>query len=628
MHDNIPKIDASTPNLAAERRAQLLEMFPEARRESDIDFSKLRELLGELPEEGSERYQFSWAGKTEALRLLQTPSRATLHPAPDESLDWDETQNLFIEGDNLEALKLLYKPLFGRVKMIYIDPPYNTGNDFIYPDNFADPLKNYLAQTGQLDVTGDLQTSNPDTAGRIHSRWLSMLYPRLYLARQLLKDDGVIFISIDDKEVHHLRLLMNQVFGEENFVAQIIWQKVYSPRMDDKGISADHDYILAYGRSVDFVPARLNFEQNLKQFTSVDEKSGKRYRPRSLRKEGKNSRRQDRPNLFYPLAAPDGTAVFPIKPDGAEGCWRMKKETYQKTFDDGLIEWLKVRDEWQPFVKQFYDEGATRPYSTVWAHTEAGHNHEAADELKALLGNSVFDNPKPTRLIKRLLKIGEDVLSGDENSDIILDFFSGSGTTAQAVLELNREDGGNRRYILVQLPEKTDNAEFPTIADITKERVRRVVARMKAAQNGTLDISTRETPEDLGFKVWKLGESNFRQMQPVDPGDTAAYVEQLALMNDALLPDSNPQSVIYEVALREGFSLNCAIKAHPEVAGVWRVSDVEKEQWFWLTLVPSLELEALRPLNLQADDLFICRGVALDDTTAANLALQCRLKMI
>jgi len=618
MHRKIEKIDASTPEVAEERREQLRNLFPEAWSESGLDFDKLRAALGDLSDERSERYLFSWAGKRDALQLLQTPSRATLRPAPAESVGWDETQNLFIEADNLEALKLLYKPLFNRVKMIYIDPPYNTGNDFIYPDNFADSLKNYQAQIGQRDANGDLQTSKPDANGHIHSRWLSMMYPRLFLARQLLKDDGVIFVSIDDNEVHHLRLLMNEVFGEENFVANVVWQKKYSPQNDDKGLSALHDHIIVYARNkIEWKPNLLpRTEEAIARYKNPDND------PRGLWKVGDLTTKTKAAGHSYPITSPSGKIHYPT----AGRQWGPAKSTFDRLTEENRI-WFGSQGNNVPSLKQFLSEvqEGTVPV-TWWKRDECGDNQEAAQQLSALLDNTdvSFDTPKPFRLIKRMLLIA----SNQNSNDIILDFFSGSGTTAQAVLELNREDGGNRRFVLVQLPEPTGNAQFPTIAEIGKERIRRVIARMKDAQNGKLELTSRETPEDLGFKVWKYGESNFRQWQQTPEGDSQAYLAQLELMNDALLPGFDPQSVIYEVALREGYGLNARLESVPEVAGVWRVHDAEKNQTFYVTLENTIDLELLRPLKLVADDLFICRGIALDDTTAANLALQCRLKMI
>ncbi len=618
MHPDIPKLETQTPDLALERQALLRELFPEAWSETGLNFDKLRELLGDLEDERSQRYLFSWAGKREALQLLQAPSHATLHPAPGESLDWDETKNLFIEGDNLEALKLLYKPLFNRVKMIYIDPPYNTGNDFIYPDNFADPLKNYLIQTGQKDANGDLQTSSPDTSGHVHSRWLSMMYPRLFLARQLLKDDGVIFVSIDDNEVHHLRLLMNEVFGEENFLADIAWEKRFTRSNNARLFASVKDTIVVFRRSavVDSLQeARTEKTDSIYSNPDNDERgvwtSVSYVNPAT---------KTQRPNLVYKIKNPFTNEEV----EHETNAWKFGLEQHQIHVDEKRLYWGQSGGHKYPRLKKFLTEvsGGVVPVD-VWLHKDTGTTDEGSKELDQLIGQDTFDNPKPTRLIKRMLQIATE----PNNDDIILDFFSGSGTTAQAVLELNREDGGNRRFVLVQLPEKTGNPQFPTIADIGKERIRRVVARMKAAQNGTLDVSTRETPEDLGFKVWKLGESNFRQLQPTEPGNTKAYLEQLELLNDALLPGSDPQSVLAEVALREGLGLNARLEPH-SVADVWRVRDEERDLAFWVCLSDSIELELLTPLALKADDVFICRGIALDDTTAANLALQCHLKMI
>ncbi len=620
MHENIEKIATQTPDLAHERQEQLRALFPEAWSEGELDWGKLRQALGDLSDERSERYLFSWAGKRDSLKLLQSPSHATLRPAPDESLSWDETQNLFIEGDNLEALKLLYKPLFGRVKMIYIDPPYNTGNDFVYPDNFADPLKNYLVQTGQRDANGDLQTSNLDTTGRIHSRWLSMMYPRLFMARQLLKDDGVIFVSIDDNEVHHLRLLMNEVFGEENFVAAFIWEK-RTTRENRQVFSFNHDYVLCYARGKEAFQVSRNLlpltEEAHARYSNPDDDPRGDWQSVSLNAQAGHATK----NQFYTITTPGGKEFEP--PPGR--CWVVTQIRLEELIADNRV-WFGESGNNAPRLKVFKSEAnlGLTPH-TLWKADEVGTTDSAKRAVMEMFdGQAVFDTPKPVNLLKRMLVIATG------SDDIILDFFAGSGTTAQAVLELNREDGGNRRFVLVQLPEKTGNAEFPTIADIAKERIRRVIGRMTEASRGKLDLETREVPEDLGFKVWKLGESHFRQMQPTPPGDTTAYLAQLELMNDALLPGSDTRAVLHEVALKEGFGLNARLQVLEEVteAQVWRVLDEEKGQSFFACLDDGFSLESLRPLKLGAEDLFICRSVALDDTTAANLALQCRLKMI
>lgn len=615
MHDNIEKIETETPDLALERQRQLRELFPEAWSETGLDFAKLRTLLGDLTDDNPERYRFGWAGKREAIELLQTRSHATLAPDAKASIDFDTTRNWFIEGDNLEVLKLLYKPLFGRVKMIYIDPPYNTGNDFIYPDNFTDPLRNYLIQTGQKDPNGDLQNTAPDTAGRVHSSWLSMLYPRLTLARSLLRDDGVIFVSIDDNEVHHLRLLMNEVFGEENFVANVVWQHSVQPKGYLGRFSIHHNHILCYQKSESFNLEGLErTDEHNKSYSNPDNDPNGDWRSGDVRNA------LYRRNLIFDITTPSGNIISPP----ANG-WRWSKTTIENKIASGEI--IFSADETRIIRKIYLANLEGRVPETIWFGKEVGTTRDAAQELKDLFeGETYFDTPKPTRLIRRMM----EVATASKDDDIILDFFAGSGTTAQAVLELNREDGGNRRFVLVQLPEPTGNAQFPTIADIATSRIRRVIERMKDADNGTLDVSTRETPEDLGFKAWKLAPSHFHQLQRTEPGDTAGYLRQLELLNDALLPDSDTRSVLYEVALREGFGLNCDIEPIADLDGVavWRVSDPEREQRFFISLDESLELETLRPLKLTQDDLFICRGVALDDDTAANLTLQCRLKMV
>jgi len=372
--------------------------------------------------------------------------------------------NLIIHGDNLKALKSLLPTYAGKIKCIYIDPPYNTGNEnWAYNDKVNSPMMQEWL--GKVVDKEDLTR---------HDKWLCMMMPRLKLLKELLQEDGIIFISIDDNEQHRLRTLMDHVFGEENFVAQVIWQKVYSPRMDAKGYSMDHDYILAYSRSDQYCVKPVSFEQNRKQFTELDEVTQQYYRKRSLRKEGKNSRREDRPNLFYHLDAPDGSKVYPIRSDGSEGCWRWARHKYEKAKSQNIVEWIKGPDGWQVYVKQFYDEHATRPPSTMWPHSEVGHNHEANEEVKAIFAGSVFTTPKPVRLIKHIVSLVTD----DEEDDIILDSFSGSGTTAHAVLALNAEDGGNRQFILVECEDYADK--------ITAERVRRVIKGVPKAKDENL----------------------------------------------------------------------------------------------------------------------------------------------
>ena len=624
--ESVPK---ETPDLAVEQRARLRaclgELLPEVFTEGRVNFDRLRATLGDLVDDGPERYTFTWAGKRDAIRLLQMPTRATLVPCREESVDFDETQHVFIEGDNLEVLKLLYKPYFGRVKMIYIDPPYNTGKDFIYPDNYADPLGVYLQLTGQQDTEGNLLTSNPETSGRYHSAWLSMMYPRLFLARQLLREDGVIFVSIDDHEVHNLRLLMNDVFGEENFVATVIWQKVYSPKSSARHFSEDHDYIVIYARNAEtWVPSLLprTAEMDARYNNPNDDPRGS-WKPSGLDARNPYSRG------VYPIICPSGR-VIPGPPSGSY--WRVSEEKFGELDRDNRI-WWGADGNSVPAIKRFLSEVKPgKVPQTLWTYEEVGHTQEAKKELLEFVQfentENVLDTVKPMRLIQRILQL----TTTNEDADIVLDFFAGGASSAQAVLEQNRADGGNRCFIMVQLPEPLPKLEttLETIADIGKERIRGVIAKMRREREGQLPLETRETPEDLGFKVFRLAPSNVRSWRGVEEDAPETYARQMALFHDPLVEGWQMEDVIYEVALKEGFGLNCRIEPVATATGstMHRVTDPDREQSFTICLDNRIDLAGLSELNLSRDDVFVCRDVALDDEAAANLALQCRLKTI
>jgi adenine-specific DNA-methyltransferase len=602
----------------AGRVAQLKALFPEASSEGKIDLDKLQAALGDVVDNGPERYTFTWAGKRDAIRILQMPTRATLVPCPEESVNWESTRHLFVEGDNLEVLKLLFKPYFGRVKMIYIDPPYNTGNDFIYPDSYADPLGVYLRLTGQQDEAGNLLTSNPETGGRYHSAWLSMMYPRLFLARQLLREDGVIFVSIDDHEVHNLRMMMNEVFGEENFTGALIWKRRRNVDSRAKtGLSIDHEYLIIYSKSGN---TRLRGQEiDLSKYSNPNNDPRGPWSSDNLI--GLATKEQ-RPNLHYDLVNPQTGDVYPCPETG----WRYSRATMARLIEDNRIIWPPTTTG-RPRLKRYLNELADE-FTGLSSILETAYNVQGTRELKDIFdGKDVLDFPKPVGYMKLA---AQQATSSDE-SDIILDFFAGSCTTAQAVLELNREDGGNRRFIVVQLPEPTGNPQIPTIADIGKERIRRVIARMRQATAGQLPLETRETPEDLGFKVFKLAPSNFRGWAGVAAPEAGAYAQQMELFADPLVEGWTAEKVVAEVALKEaGFGLNYQVEAVAGVAGqtVYRVVDPDKGQTFHICLDARVRLEALKLLELGRDDLFVCRAGALDDETAANLALQCRLRII
>ncbi len=623
-----PRVARTSPDVIPDQMARLREVFPEVVAEGRVDWERLRATLGEIVDDRPERYQFTWAGKRDAIRLLQVPSRATLVPCPEESVSWDTTRHVFIEGENLEVLKLLYKAYFGRVKMIYIDPPYNTGNDFVYPDDFADPLDTYLRLTGQKDGEGNLLTSNPETSGRYHSAWLSMMYPRLFLARQLLQDDGAIFVSIDDTEVANLRLLMNEVFGEENFVAQIEWQKRYTRSNNTEGFTSVIDHILLYRRSEAFEPRLLAREDAADARYSNPDNDPRG--PWKLIPFLNPLSPQERPNLCYEIVQPNtGERITPTRK-----AWRSSKAVFDSYAREKRVWWGMDGRSRMPGIKRFLSEvrqGMTP--TNMWDHQFAGHTDQANAEIKDVFGDKVFDTPKPVLLIRRMLQLATE----PDTDDLVMDFFAGACPTAEAVLRQNREDDGSRQFVCVQLQEPTPAASvarragFTSVAEIGKERIRRVLECMHSESTSKLDLPTRDAPEDLGFRVFRLVESSFRQWPLVNTADPRELAAQMELFGDPLVEGWNPERVVAEIALKEaGFGLSYLVDEVSRVAmgTLWRVSDPSREQAFLICLDERIGQEALQALSLGKEDLFVCRNVAIDDSGAANLALQCRLRLI
>ena len=612
-----PKIEhvgASSGDVLEAQIARLRDLFPEVFVEGKIDFDKLRLTLGGAAESGPGRFHFSWAGKDDAVNLLQTPSAGTLVPCPQESINFETTCNIFIEGDNLEVLKLLFKSYFGRVKLIYIDPPYNTGQDFVYPDNYTDPLKTYLQITGQADAEGNLLTSNPETSGRYHSTWLSMMYPRLFLARQLLKEDGVIFVSIDDHEVHHLRLLMNETFGEENFIACFVWKRrQVSDNRNLDNVSTDHEYILAYSRGDGTL---LGTAKDLTKYDNPDNDPRGPWMSDNLTGLANS---EQRPNLHYDIVDPETGQPYP--PLASRG-WAYDRKAMAKLISEGRILW-PAKPDGRPRLKRFLNEIRSQ-FTGFSSIQDFGYTTDGTRTIEELFGEKVIQFPKPVAVPR---KLGEQTTS-TTGGDIVLDFFAGSCTTAQAVLEMNHADGGNRRFICVQLPEPTENKTFSTIAEIGKERIRRVIGKL--AKEAQPSLGEREAPEDLGFKVFKLSKPNIQQWPEGEDRDPEAYAQKLALFNDPLVAGWTPENVIWEVALREGFGLNTHFASRDLGNGnkVYDVLDDDTGQKFIICLDDKIPIDLAKHCELTLDDLFICRDVALDDSAAANLALQCRLKTI
>jgi len=638
------KVASESADLVGEGAERLRAVFPEAFTEGKVDFLKLRAALGSSVDDSPERYTFSWAGKREAIRILQTPSRATLVPCRDESVRFEDTANLFIEGDNLETLKLLYKAYFGHVKVIYIDPPYNTGNDFIYPDDYADPLETYLRLSGQKDGAGNLLTSNAETSGRFHSAWLSMMYPRLFLARQLLRDDGVIFVSIDDNEVHNLRMLMNEVFGEENFVAQLTWEGAF--KNDARHIGVSHEYVVVFARNRATVPAEWSIakegvDQVLSEVERLrkvhgedfeaasaalagwyrDNKATPSFQLRRFRFVDKNGvYKEDDPTApggrRFDLRNPRTGEVIPLR---ANRGWAFDQAGFEQKVREGRITFVSERSI---MVRRYLHEtDRMTPQSVFYQPARS-----ASERLARMMGESVFDFPKDETVIAQFIEMATAI--GDKDA-IVLDFFAGSGTTAHSVLQLNRRDGGDRKFILVQLPEPTGHADFPFISDVGKQRIRKVIDRMTAEEGRNPALPTRKMPEDLGFKVFKLEQSNWRRWRGVKEASPGALVTQMEMFADPLVEGWCATNVLYEIALKEGLGLNSRFESR-QVAGatVFRVVDEERQQSFLACLDAVVPEAAWKALGLTRDMLFVCRDKAIDDTAAANLALQCRLKTI
>lgn len=503
------KMKMETPDLTQENVEKLLALFPECATEvkrhgkvtRGVNFDILQQLITPYKMEGDEAYEFTWVGKREAIVEANRPIRKTLRPVPEKSKDWQKTENLYIEGDNLEALKLLREAYLGQVKMIYIDPPYNTGNDFIYNDSFKMSEEELAEGMGLFDEEGNKRfTENSVTNPRFHSDWCSMIYSRLRLVKNLLSEDGAIFISIDDNEQENLKKICDEVFGASNFIAQLIWERAYSPKNDARFISNSHDYVLMYAKSIEnFVIGRLpRSAQANARYKNPDND------PRGVWKPSDMSVKTYNAACDYPITCPSGRIVEP--PAGR--CWRLSANAFAERLHDNRI-WFGPDGNSVPCIKRFLSElkfNGMAPASILF-YKEVGHSQEGAQEVAKLMEGAYFDGPKPLRLLRRLL-----TLANLNKESLVLDFFSGSATTAHAVMQMNAEDGGHRRFIMVQLPEKTDEkseakkAGFDTICDIGEERIRRAGEKIKAES----PLTTKEL--DTGFRVFRVDDSNMKDV--------------------------------------------------------------------------------------------------------------------
>lgn len=617
---NAPSVSTATPDLGDRNRQLMQDLFPAALADGELDCEQLRLELGDIPEAASERYSFTWAGKREAIRLVQVPSSATLVPDRDASKDFDSASHVFIRGENLEVLKLLFKPYFGRFKAIYIDPPYNTGNEFVYPDDYTDPLDTYLRITEQRDEEGNVLTSNVETSGRFHSSWLSMMYPRLFMGRQLLAEDGVLFVSIDDNESHHLRLLLNEIFGEENFLAQVTVQSNPKGRGLAEGFARSHDYIVAYARSKEDTNLSVEKSEEEVRDDYPEEDDRGRYRLLELRNTHKQFGKHNRPNLYYPLYADPETGevflesatryieILPHWNDGYEGCWTWSQEKARRQ-RDGLRA-RKVNGRWKVYRKSYV---TPKKLKTIWTDNSY-HTEKGSDALEELGLGDAFDFPKPVELIKTCV----DLATQGRGDELVLDFFAGAATTAQAVTELNADDGGTRRFMMVQLQEPLDEPiegpsgrELATLADVGLERARQVLN------------------DGDGIRVFDLAASNYKRWAGVAEQDPEEYVQQMQAFTDPLVDDWTPEAVLWEVAIKEGLSLDATIEELTvDDNTVHCMTEARGERTIFVCLDDKIQSGLTDQLDLTADTLLVTRDNALDDEMAANLALQCRFRTI
>jgi len=635
MPDQPDKFNLASLDIPEEKRQELLRLFPEIRTEGGkLDFERLKLALGETVDAGKERYCMNWPGKAECFKTIQTPSMGTLLPCPEESVNFNNTENLIIEGDNLEVLKLLQKSYLGKVKMIYIDPPYNTGNDFIYPDNFSESLQTYLEYTGQIDAEGRKFGTNTDADGRFHSKWLNMMYPRLYLARNLLKDDGAIAISIGENELGNLLDVCNEIFGEENLIT------ICSRVMKTGGQKGVHfspcvDYVVIVAKHIDSLdPFREEIGQKVidKVYTKIAEdgpRKGEKYRSMGLYQ----AMLDKRANQRYYIECPDGELVIPpgltfpediregaqVTPQDGDGVWRW---TFSRYADEKIKQNVEfIRSDKTSLVKPDGSKASWNVYYKIWLNDrleqgqlpgnilEKFESRHSSAELKAL--DIPFDFAKPSALIKFLM-----VVCGVGENDITLDFFAGSGTTGHAALELAKDTNTARPFICVQLPEPTGRGDYSTIAEITKERVRRVIKKLNEEEADKLNLDDAGA-QDRGFSVFKLAESNFKPWNADVAPDAPALERQLELHIDHIRPDRTADDLLYEILLKSGFPLTTPVE---------KVSLADKSIFsvaggaLFICLERALTLELIRVMAEKQPERVVCldEGFAGNDQLKAN----------
>lgn len=614
---DIEKLSLNSLSITKEKQKELLRIFPEILTEGGkIDFDKLKLALGEMVDVGKERYGMIWPGKGECFKTIQTPSYGTLLPMRDQSIKFENAENLFIEGDNLEVLKLLQKPYLGQVKCIYIDPPYNTGKEFIYPDNYNESLQTYLEYTGQIDSQGKKYGTNSDTDGRFHSKWLNMMFTRLYLARNLLSDDGVIFISIDDNEAMNLKKICDEIFGEDCFVADLTVVNNLKGRNDKKYIATANERVFMYVKSEEFNEYGLELSADILNEYKEEDVQGK-YRLIELRKRGGPDTRAERPRMFYSFFVnPANGSVklekdndhiieaLPVKSDGVDGRWRWGKDTALANIHFLIGKPVQGTSRYNIYEKDYLEqEGDVRRIKPKSVMSGAAYSTDGATKAyRALMGGISFDNPKPVPFLQDLIGYS----AAPNSNAIILDFFAGSGTTAQAVIELNAKDSGNRKFICIQLPEECEPESslyklgYKTIADICKERIRRVI---------------KASNLDVGVKVFKLTDSNFKTWNQDISNDNLE--KQLELHVDHVKHDRTADDILFEILLKSGFPLTTRFEI--KKFGGKTIYSIAGGMLL-VCLEDNLTLELIKFIAEQKPERIVCldHGFANNDQLKAN----------
>ncbi|MBY0062359.1 site-specific DNA-methyltransferase [Priestia aryabhattai] len=607
-----------------ERIQKLKELFPEAFTDGRLNLEILRNEVSEIDEElievnTEEAYGLQWVGKKEARRIAFLPSKGTLKIAKGEGVNEDLTKNVYIEGDNLEVLRILQKPYQEKIKMIYIDPPYNTGNDFIYKDDFKDSVNNYLGKSGQLDESEGLLTSNPKASGRFHANWLNMMYPRLKLARNLLRTDGVIFVSIDENEQANLKKLMDEIFGEENFIDSIVWKKRYGGGAKEKYLVTVHETILFYAKSINnisdiYVP--LSEDDIKRYYKSKDSNFTVRGPYRTHPLEATKSV-GERKNLIFPIPGPDGKEILPRKQ------WWWDRDRVMTALSKGELEFVKSKSgDYTVHTKQYLrDENGIIRKTKAQSIIDDIFTQHGTKEIEKLFGDStVFPFPKPSELIQRL-----GYIAGIEDGDIVLDFFSGSGTTAQAIMNLNKEIGINCKFILVQLPEKIQKGNYSTIAEIGKERIRKSIQLLNEQDNNINEF-------DRGFRVYKLGKTTLQKWSEYTGGE----LEQLEAKLDNLISDHftegwTTEDIIIELMLNQGFPVDSMVTLEKEIIenNVWTVTHSHVPFKMHVCLDEKLnELTTKYLVTNFSKDVFVCLDDALFNEMKVSLSEAMKVKTI